>query len=115
MMILSIFDFNFLSIILNSCLNVVVVFELYSFNLIFIIVFSIGSFIFMSSKAGEAFIRGVITGAGIAIGKQGLDAIISGVKSGNTSGDDPKSNPKSSSNPDTGGNISSESSSGDNK
>jgi len=112
-MILSVFYFNYLSIILNSCLNIIALLDIYVYTLAFIIVLSIGSLVLLSGKISETLVKGIITGAGIAIGKTVTDTILTNIKSGNKSGDDIKSNPQPTTNPDSSSESSTELSSGD--
>jgi len=112
-MVLSIFDLNYLLIILSNYLNISGLLDIFQYILAFMIVLSIGSLFVLSGKVSELLVKGIVTGAGIAIGKQVTDGIITNIKDGKTSGDDPKSKPKSTSVSDSTGDSSMESSSGD--
>ena len=73
-------DLCYLTIYLDSLIN---------FMILLIIMLGVTAlgYIHFSSKITETVGKGILTGIGIAIGKQAADTVIDGIKSGNTTGD----------------------------
>jgi hypothetical protein len=104
-MFLNVFDFDFLLILFNSCVNIEALLDVCTniTGVVFIVMSSISLLVFFSGKVSKTLVRGIITGVGVAIGKQGMDAAISVVTGGNSSGDlpDTKTKPTSTSTSDS--------------